>query len=152
MIEARAVVVRADATAVWVKISDPVTGCGRCNEPGGCGGARIAHAFGRPAEAFRIENTQGFAVGDAVVLSIRDGAALGAAIASYGVPTIGAVCGAALATWLGGNAVAWIGLVAGLVLSYTVTRRMARMRGWKQQLSVSIRTDTGDCPAPRTHP
>ncbi|MCB1959588.1 MAG: SoxR reducing system RseC family protein [Rhodocyclaceae bacterium] len=152
MIEARAVVVRSDATSVWVKLSDPVAGCGRCNEPGGCGGARIAHAFGRPSDIFRIDNTRGFVPGDAVVVSLRDGAALGAALTSYGIPTAGALLGVIVATWLGGETSAWLGLVAGLLMSYGVMRRVAQRRGWRQQFSLSIRADGAACPHPRVQP
>ena len=143
MIEARAVVVRTTAATAWVRVDDRPSGCGRCNEPGGCGGARISYAFGRPNDVFQITCAAQFEAGDRVVLTIEDGAAIGAALATYGAPTAGAILGAGLGTWVAGDMGAAIGLLAGLLLSFQLARQCVASRPWKRRLAMSIRGDDG---------
>lgn len=145
MIEARAVVVRTLAATAWVRVDDRPVGCGRCSEPGGCGGARIAYAFGRPNEVFRIDDAGHFVPGDRVVLTIEDGAALGAALATYGVPTFGALLGTAVGAWMGNDTGAAIGLAAGLITAFVLARRGAATQSWQRRLSLSIRGDNSEC-------
>ncbi len=145
MIEARAVVVRAARQTAWVRVDDRPSGCGRCNEPGGCGGARISYAFGRPNEVFEVHNAELFEAGDRVVLTIQDGAALRAAFATYGAPTLGAILGAALGTWLAGDTGAAIGLVGGVVVAFHLARQRVATAPWQRRLSMSIRGDQGEC-------
>ncbi|MBT0961392.1 SoxR reducing system RseC family protein [Denitromonas iodatirespirans] len=141
MIEARGVVLRTADRRAWVRVDDQPTGCGRCHEPGGCGGAKIAHAFGKPDEVFHVDNPQHFAAGDRVRLQIDDGAALGAAAISYGLPTLAALVGAGVGTWWSGNAGAVIGLAAALALSVAAVRRIGGRRFWRQKLSVRLAAD-----------
>lgn len=145
MIEARAVVVRTEAATAWVRVDDRPSGCGRCNEPGGCGGARISYAFGRPNDVFKINCGAKFEAGDRVVLIIEDGAALTAALATYGAPTLGAILGAGLGTWVAGDAGAAIGLIAGVLLALQLARQRVASRPWRQRLAMSIRGDDGGC-------
>jgi sigma-E factor negative regulatory protein RseC len=140
MIEAPGVVERVGADAVWVRLTAQQTGCGRCDEPGGCGGARIAHAFGKPNEVFRIDQAQGFEVGQSVRLVADERAALYAGLASYGLPTLGAIAGVALGTAVAASSGAIVGLVAGLGLSVLGVRRLTAAAGWSQRLRVSIQT------------
>lgn len=147
MIEARGVVLRAGADQAWVRVDDQPTGCGRCNEPGGCGGAKIAHAFGKPDEVFHVDNPQHFVAGDRVRLQIDDGAALGAAAVTYGVPTLGALLGAGLGTWWGGNAGALAGLAAALISSVWLVRSIGNRLFWRKKLSVRLAADAALCSA-----
>lgn len=147
MIEARGIVLRAGEDQAWVRVDDQPTGCGRCNEPGGCGGAKIAHAFGKPDEVFHVENPQHFVAGDRVRLQIDDGAALGAAAVTYGVPTLGALLGAGLGTWWAGNAGALTGLVLALIASVLFVRSIGGRRFWRQKLSVRLAADSALCPS-----
>ncbi|QID17767.1 SoxR reducing system RseC family protein [Nitrogeniibacter mangrovi] len=138
MIEAPGVIERVVDGAVWVRLSEQQGGCGRCHEPGGCGGARIAHALGKPNDVFQIVSDGHWRVGQAVRLVADDGAALTAGLASYGVPTLAAIAGAAVGTTLGGHAGAVVGLVGGLVAAALLVRRLASERGWQRRLSVTI--------------
>ncbi|KAA3653701.1 MAG: Fis family transcriptional regulator [Proteobacteria bacterium] len=149
MIEARGVVLRAGESDAWVRVDDQPTGCGRCNEPGGCGGAKIAHAFGKPDEVFHVDNPDRFLPGDRVRLQIDDGAALGAAALSYGLPTVAALLGAGLGTWLGGNAGAVIGLVAALLVAVRLVRVLGGRQAWRQRLSVRLAADGSICSVSR---
>ncbi|MCZ4305814.1 SoxR reducing system RseC family protein [Zoogloeaceae bacterium G21618-S1] len=145
MIEARGIVLRTGAGQAWVRVDDQPTGCGRCNEPGGCGGAKIAHAFGKPDEVFHVDNPQHFVAGDRVRLQIDDGAALGAAAVTYGVPTLGALLGAGVGTWLAGNAGALTGLAVALIASVLIVHAIGGRRFWRQKLSVRLVADAGWC-------
>ncbi|WP_323003678.1 SoxR reducing system RseC family protein [Denitromonas sp.] len=146
MIEARGIVLRAGPSDAWVRVDDQPAGCGRCNEPGGCGGAKIAHAFGKPDEVFHVDNPDRFRPGDRVRLQIDDGVALGAAAVSYGLPTIAALAGAGLGTWLGGNAGAVLGLLAALLAAVGLVRMIGGQRAWRQRLSVRLAADAAMCP------
>lgn len=145
MIEARGYVVKAAGDQAWVRVDDQPAGCGRCHEPGGCGGAKIAYAFGKPDDIFHVDNPQRFVAGDRVRLQIDDGAALGAAAISYGLPTLVALAGAGLGTWWSGNSGAIVGLLAALGLSLIIVRRIGGRRFWRQKLSVRLAPDTPAC-------
>lgn len=145
MIEARGVVLKTADHRAWVRVDDQPAGCGRCQEPGGCGGARIAYAFGKPDDIFQVDNPQRFSAGDHVRLQIDDGAALGAAAISYGLPTLAALIGAGVGTWWSGNAGAVGGLVVALAISIAVVRKIGGRRFWRQKLSVRVAADTSAC-------
>lgn len=143
VIEAPGIVERLDGHDAWVRVTEIQGGCGRCDEPGGCGGARIAHAFGRPNSVFKVVADQTLEPGQAVTLVADEGAALAAALAGYGIPTVLVLALVAVGTWLGGNAGALLGLlVAGLASVFFVSR-IARGKVWMSRLHITIRTDRG---------
>jgi len=145
MIEAPGIVDEVGDTAVWVRLTEQETGCGRCHEPGGCGGVRIAHAFGKPNDRFRISDVTGFAEGDLVQLVADDRAALYAGLTSYGWPTLGAILGAAVGTRLDAEPGAAIGLGVGLVLAALMARRFSAWLGWADRMQVTIRPKPTAC-------
>ena len=145
MIEAPGIVERIQDGEAWVRLTEQQTGCGRCHEPGGCGGARIAHAFGKPNDVFRIEAGAGVSVGDAVKLVADEGAALKAGMIAYGLPTLGAIVGTALGTGLGGQSGALTGLVAGLVVAIALVRRMSAERKWSNSVRIQVQPKLSSC-------
>ena len=146
MIEARGVVVRTSAAQAWVKVDDQPGGCGRCHEPGGCGGAKIAYAFGKPDDVYAVPNPDGFHAGDRVLMQIDDGAALGAAAVSYGVPTLGVLVGAGVGTLLAGNLGGLVGVMLALGASIWWVKRIGANRAWHSRLAIRVRQDAG-CPS-----
>jgi len=148
MMEARARILRIDNGQAWVKLSGKQGGCGRCDEPGGCGSVQISHAFGMPKDEFAMPVDSRFAVGDAVVIRIPDGAPLRAALVSYGLGTLLLLVGAALGSLAGGadRADAWglAGAVAGLALAWGVNRVLPRSRSWRNSLSMELSVEE-DC-------
>lgn len=148
MMEARARILRIDNGQAWVKLSGKQGGCGRCDEPGGCGSVQISHAFGMPKDEFAMLVDSRFAVGDAVVIRIPDGAPLRAALVSYGLGTLLLLVGAALGSLAGGadRADAWglAGAVAGLALAWGVNRVLPRSRSWRNSLSMELSVEE-DC-------
>jgi len=145
MIESPGIVEQISDDAVWVRLTAQETGCGRCHEPGGCGGAGIAYAFGKPNDLFKIDDAHGYAVGEPVRLLADDRAALYAGLASYGLPTLGALVGAAIGSLLGANAGAIAGMVLGLLVAAVLVKRVTRSRGWSARLQVSIEHATARC-------
>lgn len=142
MMEARARILRIENGQAWVKLSGKQGGCGRCDEPGGCGSVQISHVFGMPRDEFSIPADARFGVGDAVVIRIPDGAPLRAALVSYGLATLLLLVGAALGSLLGGGAHsdAWglAGGVAGLALAWVINRVLSRSRNWRNGLSMEL--------------
>jgi len=145
MIEAPGVIDEVGNDAVWVRLTAQETGCGRCHEPGGCGGMGIAHAFGKPNDRFRITDVHGYSVGEHVQLVADERAALYAGLTSYGLPTLGALLGAGLGTRIDDEVGALVGLVAGLVGAVFLAKRFLRSRAWADRLQVTIRHAPNRC-------
>ena len=96
-------------------------GCGRCQEPGGCGGFQTQAAAGR---AFEVENGVGASAGDLVEVAIDSGVVLKLAALTYLLPLGGVIGGAVLGNELGaGPAGAVVGAMAGYLLSRNFIRR-----------------------------
>ncbi|MDR3322852.1 MAG: SoxR reducing system RseC family protein [Zoogloeaceae bacterium] len=68
-------------------------GCGRCHEPGACGGQSLARIFGRAAP-FRVKNACGASPGDVVALRLPAGVLTRHATLGYGLPLAGLLLGA----------------------------------------------------------
>lgn len=103
-------------------------GCGRCHEPGGCGGANIGRMLcSSEARDFRALNPEGIDVGASVRLLIADGAVRRSATLAYGFPLaalfVGALAGGALA----GEPGSIVGALAGLVAGWFLLRRDRRV-------------------------
>lgn len=103
-------------------------GCGRCQEPGGCGGSLNPDLLDQGTSScggrqYRVLNDIGARLGDTVALSVPEGLVLRAAMASYGVSVLLAILGAALATALdAGEGGAILGAVTGLLVGYGFLR------------------------------
>lgn len=142
MMEAYARVQRIERGLAWLKISDNGAGCGRCDEPGGCRSVQITNAFGLARDEFSLPYGEGTKVGDRVLITIPDGAALRAALASYGLGVVLLLCGAAAGSTLGDAGAAdlygALGAVAGLALALLVNRLLARSRRWRGGLRMEL--------------
>ncbi|GHT83629.1 hypothetical protein AGMMS49543_11570 [Betaproteobacteria bacterium] len=132
-IEARAQVVRAEGGRVWVRLDEGQSGCGRCHEPGGCGGTQLTDIFkGRPRE-YLLDDPLGLVAGERVRLVIGAGVPLRMALSSYGLGTLLILLGGALGAWLAPAAWADLGVgvgalagggLAGVNYRFFVHRRM----------------------------
>ncbi|MCP5254440.1 MAG: SoxR reducing system RseC family protein [Zoogloeaceae bacterium] len=149
MIEARAQVVDLRGDRVRVRVDAGRGGCGRCNEPGGCGGARLSELFGPNRNEFEIENTIGALRGEEVVLCIAEDASLKAALVGYGLPVVCVIAGAAVGTALAGSgsqdAWALFGALAGVALAMFGGRRLRRREGWNSKLEMHRAADRKMC-------
>lgn len=119
------VVRRVDAGDAWVDVAVG-GGCGRCNEPGGCGGVNIARSFGGVARSVRVTNHIQALPGEAVAVVVDDGVPLRAALQVYGWPVLGILAGAAAGTLLAsegqGDWLAALGGLAGGVSLFLIGR------------------------------
>ena len=97
-------------------------GCGRCQEPGGCGGVSAATMFcARQKRVYQALNPAGLPlkVGDRVRVGIPEGSLLRTALLSYGLPLLGLVGGGVALPWgLGRDHSGWqiLGATLGFAL------------------------------------
>jgi sigma-E factor negative regulatory protein RseC len=76
------------------------SGCGRCNEPGGCGGISLAQPLCAKPRSIVVSDPIGLAVGDHVRVSIPDAALSQGVTRTYVIPLVlffaGSLLGAAI--------------------------------------------------------
>jgi sigma-E factor negative regulatory protein RseC len=125
MAEMRGTVITLDGDRAVVRIQGE--GCGRCHEPGGCGGANLAQAFCLSPKVYRVLNPRGATPGEEVRVVIRDRALLRGAIAGYVLPLLGLFLGAALGLEFAGEAGSMIGAAGGLAVAWGL-QRIRRVR------------------------
>ena len=98
------------------------SGCGRCHEPGGCGGGTLATGQACPKH-YWLPNTIDARPGDKVWLTVQDGSVLRAALWAYGLPGGLMVAGAVLVSLLqGSDLMAFVGALAGLAVGFVGLR------------------------------
>jgi sigma-E factor negative regulatory protein RseC len=119
MAEARGTVVAQDGDHAFVRISGG--GCGRCHEPGGCGG-NLAEMFCRSPKVYRVQNPGGAKPGEEVLVVIRDRTLLRSAVAGYVPLLFGLFLGAALGLEFAGEFGSMIGAAGGLAVAWWFQR------------------------------
>ena len=116
------VVSRVDHGVVTVDVAVQ-KGCGRCDEPGGCGGGL---AVGGPAcsRSYQLTDALGVRAGDEVILTVPAGGVLRAAGWAYGMPLLLGLVGAVAAASLAGDddRLAVAGGLGGLILGFVALR------------------------------
>lgn len=122
----KGVVLRVEDGYAWVDVSI-AQGCGRCQEPGGCGGVNIARPFGSAKRLVRVCNDIEARPGEQVGVLVEDGLPLRGAVLVYGFPVLGLMVGAALGTAAasaGSSAdlSALVGAVAGCLAAFFLGR------------------------------
>jgi sigma-E factor negative regulatory protein RseC len=127
MTEIQATVIALDGLYALVR-TEQQGGCGRCNEPGGCGGNNLVQMMcSSSAREYRVLNPDGAKVGEIVTVSISEGVVGRSALIIYVVPLVSFVVGALLvglfssSNWL---AVLGSGVCGGL--SWMIVRRIQR--------------------------
>lgn len=123
----RAIVRALEGNEAIVEIEN--TGCGRCHEPGGCGGQSIAHLFGSNERSYRLPNRCAAQVGDRVDLVVERGQLHQTATRLYVLPLLGVLAGAMLGNLWAGDQGAVIGAVAGGVLAWLPFRAWVQKGG-----------------------
>lgn len=113
MMLVRAIVRSVARDEAIVEVAD--TGCGRCNEPGGCGSGKKADLFCRN-RVYRVRNPLGARAGDEVEISIGDGVVGFAATRAYLVPLLALLAGAAAGRLLGDSSLGEFPGVAGAAI------------------------------------
>ncbi|MGB0128232.1 MAG: SoxR reducing system RseC family protein [Rhodocyclaceae bacterium] len=135
--ETEAVVTRIEGTDVMVELANRSAGCGRCHEPGGCGGGSnlFGQLFGTRTSVFRVRNSIGAQVGERVLVRLGEREILRTALAAYFLPIVllvaGAFGGMVLAETPNDSAAFTGGIVgfAAGVLAVTIYQSRARKSG-----------------------
>jgi sigma-E factor negative regulatory protein RseC len=120
VIEAAGKVLSLDGDYAVVEISEK--GCGRCDEPGGCGGVHLNQALGSTPRTFRVLNRRGARIGEGVIVVIAADALRRGALLGYGLPVVCVFVGSGLGYWASGNYGSIAGAVVGLFVSWAVMR------------------------------
>lgn len=95
-------------------------GCGRCHEPGGCGG----QGHGGHSQEFLVDNAFGARLGQKVRIEVPEGATLKAALLLYGIPLLALLLGALLGRLSGQGDVAVAG---GACLCFAISLLLLRL-------------------------
>ncbi len=130
--ENRGVVTSLEGQCALVEITPVSGGCGRCHEAGGCGSNLLNESL-RPQRlnVYRLPNGIDAKVGDAVIISVAEGAVLRAALLAYLLPALFLIVGAAIGTQLaapGSDGWALAGAGVGLGIGLLILRRVQSRR------------------------
>ncbi|MCB1890168.1 MAG: SoxR reducing system RseC family protein [Rhodocyclaceae bacterium] len=132
MIEVPGEVIERQDSMVRVRAAARSGGCGRCNEPGGCGSAKVGSMFRAEHADIWVEDRLGVEMGERVLVCLDEGVSMQAALLGYMIPVVGIVIGAAIGVFVGGDAsadgAAVVGALAGLGGGVLVSRWMGRGR------------------------
>ena len=74
-------VTAVDDEGATIRVDD--SGCGRCREPGGCGGNNLAQLLCRTPRTFRVPNPDRCTVGERVRVGVAEGSVASSAPVSY---------------------------------------------------------------------
>ena len=126
MNEMEGVVIRIENNNAIVETGPRAVGCGRCFEPGGCGGGLQNGQESRKSRQYHVGNFINASVGDHVLICVPAGSILKSALLSYGLPLSMLIFGTAMATWLyGSDSAALIGGLSGLAAGLALLRFVA---------------------------
>ena len=123
LVEAKGRVVEVENDLLLVMLD--AQGCGRCHEPGGCGGQSLAQ-LSESTRIYRLPNTIGAKIEDRVCLDIDTNQVRQAAVSAYIFPLALCFTGALLGQWQGGDLFAALGALAGLVAGWLRIRTSRR--------------------------
>jgi len=131
--EAQAIVRQVEGSDAVIELAGRAGGCGRCHEPGGCGGSSvIGQVFGPRCSVFRVPNTIDARPGEQVVVELGERDMLRAALMVYFLPILMLVAGAFLGLTLAeaaGDRAAFLGGALGFLAALVaVVRFQARER------------------------
>lgn len=120
----RVTVLRTEGAEALVEA--PAQGCGRCMEPGGCGGQGLGQLLSSQPRTYWVANDIGAVAGESVELAIAPGVVGATASLIYGVPLLALLLGAVVGMQLGGEPAAMAGAVGALIGAIGLIRRRMR--------------------------
>jgi len=112
MSQCDAIVVEVSGNQVWVEVPGRAPACGSCKTVDACQGGLLGLSAG--PRRYRLENLIEARVGDRVSLTVAAGTLWRASLASYVLPVLLAIAGAAIGQFAAGDAWAVIGTLTGL--------------------------------------
>lgn len=121
LIERPAMVLRADNDWVWVEASAQ-SACGGCAKGSDCGFGVLGKAFGGKSLALKIPNTFQAKARDKIIIGFSQTKLLGASVLAYLVPSVTTVAGALALAPVGGDGLAAVGALGGMILGFGLLR------------------------------
>ena len=123
LVEGIAHVVAVEGTMAWLE-PEQSTGCGSCASSSACGAKGIGTTASRlEARRFSLENLAGLAVGERVVVGIRDNALVKASLTAYAIPLATALIAGVVAQWAEGrDGITMAAMAGGLLLGLGIAR------------------------------
>lgn len=121
MTSAWGTIAAVDGEEALVRMDD--SGCGRCREPGGCGGNNIAKLLCGTPRTLRAPNPDRHVVGARVRVGVVAGSLRRSAYHAYAFPLLALLVGALAGSAFGGEAGAIGGAIAGLLVGWLGLRR-----------------------------
>ncbi len=140
MNEIRAVVRSFDGDFALVEVEQG--GCGRCHEPGGCGGQQLTKAFCGSPKRYRVKNLPGIQIGEQVTIGIPQGAVRFSANLVYVLPVVAIFIGALLGMRYAGDPGAMAGGLIGLIAAWLIIRTKARSKTGNPEFQPQIISPT----------
>jgi sigma-E factor negative regulatory protein RseC len=126
MTEAWGTITAVDGEQATIRMDE--SGCGRCGEPGGCGGNIHGKLFCSTPRTFRVPNPDRCAVGQRVRLASSRGLASAQRLHAYALPLLALLAGALTGSACAGEAGAIGGAIAGLFVGWLGLRRAQRQQ------------------------
>jgi sigma-E factor negative regulatory protein RseC len=96
-------------------------GCGRCYEPGGCGGQSLTQLTAKPT-TFVVANTIDAHLGEQVSLRMAQSMVQKAAISAYVIPLLLCILGALIGQAASGDLMASMGALIGIIMGWWIIR------------------------------
>ena len=126
--DSSATVIAVDGMQATIRIDEG--GCGRCREPGGCGGHHLGQLLCPTSRTYRVANPEHCTIGQRVRVGVRAGSLGRSAFHVYVVPLLALLAGALGGSLLAGEPGAIIGALAGLLIGWLCLYR-AQRRYWR---------------------
>ncbi|MCF8177064.1 MAG: SoxR reducing system RseC family protein [Sulfuritalea sp.] len=141
MSQCDAIVVEASGEQVWVEVPQRASACSNCQTPEACQDSLLGLRSG--PRRYRLDNVIGAQVGDHVQLTVAEGVLWHASLASYVLPVLLAIFGAAIGQSLAGDLLAVLGTVVGLGCGLALLRILElRVRYVNNPYSLQIQSNT----------
>ncbi len=123
MVEGIAQVVAVEGNMAWL-VPEQTSSCGACASASACGAKGIGTTASRlELRRFQLVNNSNLAVGERVIVGIRENALLRASITAYVIPLTTLLTAGALAQWaIGRDVVTMAAMFAGLALGLWFAR------------------------------
>lgn len=128
MADVSGVIAELEGDYAVVRLDDDGAGCGRCHEPGGCGGRNIGKMFCSTPRTYRVLNPGGAKVGALVTIVIAEGAVRRSAALAYAMPLCGLFIGTFAGSAMFGEPGALVGALVGLLVAWIILYRVNRSR------------------------
>jgi sigma-E factor negative regulatory protein RseC len=148
LVEGTARVVAVDGSLAWLE-PEQTGSCGGCAAAASCGSKGIGTLASRlEARRFPLAGTTGLAVGDRVVVGVREDALVKASLTAYALPLVTMFAAGAFAQAAAGrDDLTLAASVAGLALGLGIARLLARRLAASGQIAPRLlrRTDAPSC-------